>query len=494
MADKLIDDARAEGELLACAARVAETVDGQDTHAEVIGPIAQQYARNDEWDLAVQLADTITDPFQRDQVLADIAVICAATDRDYAVELVDSLEELGFQTLAKGNMAVAEADRGNLDEALEFAHQLDDPSGTIAEIAIRLANRARFDEAVDVAEGADFEGSRAWAFTEIAARRLEREEIPEAIELLDRALAETDSLELPEDRISLILDIVPLLLKTSDTTRVHELLDRCETEVPGVTSETVRDRLLARIVEGNAASGRFDRADSLTETIEDPLQAVAAMTAVSNHLDLADEKEKALTTLDEALRLTNETEVWEERSLNNKEALLTGIAFAYLDQGHTQKAVDVADSILTETSQSNCLYNLAVRLIAREEIDAAIETVNLIQNDHTRTICLVGLCSRLSESHPEQAAGALELAESTAPTLPMLFQRADAEAKIALRHTDKDVAHKWLTKALETTREISGVQQKALELLALSKSYAEAGIELNSAEKEILRDIVIHLK
>jgi tetratricopeptide (TPR) repeat protein len=492
MAERLIDREQAEKDLLHCAASVAETIDGTGGFAEAMAAIAPEFAKRDDFDLGVRLADTIDDPFARDQVLADIAVICAAAgDVDYAVELLDSLDEQSFQTLAKANIAVAEAERGNAERALEFAHQLDDPSGALAEIAIRLAAQGRFAEAVEAAEGAEFEGSRAWAFTEIGSRHLEREEKEEGLAMLERALEEADELELPEERNSLWLDVTVPLKTVDETERIGEILDEAEKEVTDIASEVARDRALTRIVEMNASIGRFDKATELTETIEDPLQAVAAMVATVPHLREAGENEKALKLLDEALQLTNDTDVWEERSLTTKETLLAALSIRYFEADRLEKAREVVLSIQTENHQARTLYTLAVRAVEKGEVDAARKLMALIKEDYSRAVYWTELVEKFSEEQSEAKADAMERARQDAPKAEILYQRVDAMLRVAAR-SDPAEGRAWYTKALETAAEIPGSTQQSLALLSLAQSYSAAELALMAAELELLRQLLTH--
>lgn len=489
MAERVIDRDQAEKDLLYAAGSVAETIDGTGGYAEAIGAVGREFARRGEFDLGVSLVDTIDDPFARDEVLADIAVICAAADDvDYAVELLDSLDEHSFMTLAKANIAVAEAERRNAERALEFAQQLEDPSGALAEIAIRLAAQNKFTEAVAAAEGAEFEGSRAWAFTEIGARYLEQDNREDGLENLERALEEADELELPEERISLWIDVTVPLKSAGETERIGEILDEAETEVGGIASEVARDRALTRIIESNAIIGRFEKAAELTETIEDPLQAVAAMTATVPHLREGGETEKAAAILDEALQLTSGTDVWEERSLATKETLLAAIAIRYLEGDNLEKAREVANSIHTERNRATALFSLATRLIAREEIEAAKQLVALIPDDYTRTIYWVEFSRLLTESHPEASADVLGRARDDAPKSENLFQRADAFSRIGAQSGAE--GRTWYTQALETASEISGATQRSLALLSLAQAFSAAAIELTAEEKELVRQVL----
>jgi tetratricopeptide (TPR) repeat protein len=499
MAEHVIDVERAEQELLACAARVAEAIDGQEDYAEVIGQIAVQFARQDEFELGVQLADSIGDPYLRDQVLADIAVVSAAAgDRQYAVELIDSLDDYSFQTLAKARIAVSAIEKDDLAMALEFANQLDDPSGTLADIAIRLAKKDRFEEGVEVAESAEFAGARAWAFTEFANRYLELERKEDAVEMLDRALDAAEELDLTEDKVTLWQDIIGPLYGAGQDERAASLLDESAAAVPGIESETVRDQLNVRIIEGYAMMGRYDRAEELTETLEEPLSAVSAMTKVAGLIDLeADEgvgKQKAHALLDEAWRLLNETTVWEERNYLAKGALAGAIATAYFNLSESDLALEIASKIETPVNQAESLFNLAIRFYFREDIPSAFRAIDLIAGEYPRLIRWMDLRANLIENHPDEAAQALQRAEATAAGIEFPGQKAEAYARIAMATDDAERKRELLNQVVRIASEIKQPRPQAVALMHAAQLHSAAEVQPTTAEKELLRDIVIHLK
>src|ERR1051325_341280 len=99
MTEYLIDDELAEQDLLACATRVAETIDNVEGHAETMAGSAARYADAAQFDLAVALAETISDPYTRDRALAHIAVKSfEAGESEYASNLVGTIEDPSFRS------------------------------------------------------------------------------------------------------------------------------------------------------------------------------------------------------------------------------------------------------------------------------------------------------------------------------------------------------------------------------------------------------------
>ena len=112
MTQYLIDDELAEQDLLACATRVAETIDNVEGHAETMASAAARYADAGQFDFAVALAETITDPYTRDRALAHITVKSfEAGESEYAFQLLETIEDTSFQAEATAQMAWAFATR-----------------------------------------------------------------------------------------------------------------------------------------------------------------------------------------------------------------------------------------------------------------------------------------------------------------------------------------------------------------------------------------------
>ena len=62
-----------------------------------------RYLEKHNVDLAAELSNTVDDPFVRDRLLTTVAETCASIDDDeYALQLVDAIEDPGVQMQGKG--------------------------------------------------------------------------------------------------------------------------------------------------------------------------------------------------------------------------------------------------------------------------------------------------------------------------------------------------------------------------------------------------------
>ena len=94
-------------EFLAAAERLVENLQG-DAQDEVVSILATRYAKRRFVDHALDLADTISDPYTRDNTFAEIAAASISTTgtSDYADELLEEIDDPGVRSLAIEEMAV----------------------------------------------------------------------------------------------------------------------------------------------------------------------------------------------------------------------------------------------------------------------------------------------------------------------------------------------------------------------------------------------------
>src|SRR5215212_11530243 len=125
MREHLFSIEEAETSLARTATYIAENIGGSDGHAEAMKEIVAHYVDEKEVDTAAQLADTVDDPFARDRLLLLVAEKCAELDDDeYALQLVDAIEETGFHSVARERLAMRKAAIGEFDKAFELAETL----------------------------------------------------------------------------------------------------------------------------------------------------------------------------------------------------------------------------------------------------------------------------------------------------------------------------------------------------------------------------------
>src|SRR5687767_2693417 len=101
MSDFFISRDQAEGDLLACAAFVAERIKSSEGHGDAMNSIIPRYLAKGDVDLAAELANAVDDPFSRDKLLIVVAEKCAELDdEEYGLQLADAIEDHALQAQA----------------------------------------------------------------------------------------------------------------------------------------------------------------------------------------------------------------------------------------------------------------------------------------------------------------------------------------------------------------------------------------------------------
>src|ERR1051325_857860 len=118
------------------AERLAVALEG-DAQAEVISIIASRYAKLGLVDHAIELAETISDPFARNNTFAEIAAASITDgDSDDADALLEMIDDPGTRSVAIEEIAVQYAALGDVDKSLELASELDDADPALRRIAV----------------------------------------------------------------------------------------------------------------------------------------------------------------------------------------------------------------------------------------------------------------------------------------------------------------------------------------------------------------------
>lgn len=247
MTEHLISIDDAEGDLLECAAFLAESVKSADGHAAAIAAVVPRYLAKGEVDLSAELANTVTDPFTRDRLLMLVAEKCAELDDDeYALQLADAIREFGLQSQARERIALQKAAKGDFDKALAIARTMDHPDQVLAGIAIERAARGDDSGALAALETIEFWGAKVSTLHSIAAAKLESGKTEAAIELLENAAVDAGEIEHNEERIRALVDTGNLFVTAKRNDKAIETFEKARGHAE--TLDNVhRDSFLASI-------------------------------------------------------------------------------------------------------------------------------------------------------------------------------------------------------------------------------------------------------
>ena len=499
MTDYLIDDELAEEDLLACATRVAETLDNLVGHGEAMTAMAARYMDAGQFDFATALAETIGDPYIKDEALASIAVKAAETgERDDALELLKSVEDPSFRANALAQIAIKQAEAGDYDAGLEIADQMDDTSSTMAEIAVKCMEGGQPDRAFEIIRTIEYVPSAVWALTEIASRYIKAGRQAEAAELLTQALQLARSIELEKDRAGMLIEVALKYADAGERERAGGVLREASRLAETIEITSLRESTLVQVSYGFARIGYDERAVEVVAKIDDAFRGAMALTGIAaEHLN-AGRQEEALALLSRAMQRVVDEEFYDEGDYPAaRYRALTEIAIQYTAAAQYDKAAQTARMIEADKERDGALMKIVRDLVETEANDSALPIARQIEDGYLKTMAFTEIAgSFLKTSQQEQATSLLSEAKGVAEAITWDYQKILALIAVALKYAEaerRDEAAKLLLQALETSRTTASAFYMALSLAHLSDAYHETGIEIDEGVSNILHEIVITL-
>ena len=290
MADYFISVEKAENDLLACAAFIAERIKSSDGHAEAMGVIVPLYLASGNIDLSAELANAVEDPFSRDKLLIVVAEKCAQLDDDeYAMQLADAIEDEGLRSQALERVALVKAGKGQAEKAFEVAGSMAHPDFVFAGIAISQAASGNDGGAEATLGRIGFSTARVSALQQMAATQIEKGEVEKAVDALDRASSAADEIEHDEEKIRVLCDIGNLFIEAKRNDRAIETFDHAR-NFAEVLDNIHRDFFLVSCALGFLYAGSSDLADRTLDLVTDKTQMASALLAFARDYWKKEEK------------------------------------------------------------------------------------------------------------------------------------------------------------------------------------------------------------
>lgn len=502
MSENFIEDEVNGESLLACAARVAETVGNLDGYSELASLIAIRYAEAGLLDMAVDLAETIEDPYSREQSLANIAAECVEFGEDeYAGELLQMIEDPGLYSVAMEQMAMKHAGAGAFDKALELAREMDDSAPTLSRIALLYADDNLLAEALEIARSIEDPRLKTTALTELAARNIHQNRKAEGAELLTEATAAAKGIEFSWDRINALVEIASLYRESEHDEQALQILssasrlaDEFDDERDlSVAQDTRKDEMLATVAAGFARLQHYDQAEPMIEKLEDPFQFSEAATNLALEYHKAGQSDQALNLLKEALEVAQGEEVYGERGMTLRENSLATLADAYSTVGHYEEALQITEALSSLNLRHSALKEIAKTGVRGGNHDVIFRIADMAQEPYAKVLYHIEISDALMESgQAELANRTLSKALEGAEILEGAFEKALALMELALRYAQREQAGKaseLLSQSLDTAALIGDEYHKARALIALDDRYRKAGLEPGEKEQRVLQEI-----
>jgi tetratricopeptide (TPR) repeat protein len=494
MREHLFSIEEAQANLFRAATYLGENVGGGDGHAEAMKEVVAHYVEEKDVDTAAQLADTVADPFVRDRLLLLVAEKCAEMDDDeYALQLVDAIEEAGFQSVARERLAMRKAALGEFDKAFELAETLPHSSDALAVIAAEQSAKGFAAESEKTLARIEFPFAKVTALLNIAAGYEAKEEREKARDATVKAVEAAKDIEFKEEKIRALQEAAAHFSQVAANDKAIEALAKAQDEaetLDGVHRET----LLSQIALGFLRAGSLDLAERTLDLIGDKVLIASTLAGYSMHFDEKGDRADALETLEEAYQILKSQSEREVRSSRDKFNLFGTIAVLFAKYEKNERAMEIAAGIREETARYHALSQVAQVGALLENDDAAQQALNLIDEDSERLFALISLSDVYRKAEKtEKALSYLKEAHSYSTGVPQLPARSLAYNQIATRfHTlgETEASRGAAHENLEIISQIRDESARAVSLLHLADVYKTLDFELTEDERGILRTML----
>ena len=494
MAEHLIDIEEARTDLQACAAFLAEDIGSAGGHAEAMKIIVPMYAANGNVDLAAEFANTVDDPFVRDQLLTLVAEKCAAIDDDeYAFQLVEAIEDNGVRAQAREKIAVQKSAKGDYSGAAAIAETLDHPDYVFADIAYHQAINGEAENSRRSLARIEYEAARVAALQTIALEAVKKGDAERAAALLDEAAQTATNIEHQEEKIRALTEIGAHYTEIGRGDRAIETFDRAKTNAEQLDN-VHRDNLLSVVSLGFFRAGSIDLADRALDAVTDKTQIASTLVGFTREYDKKGELSEAVDTLEEAYAVLKSQKDAETRSSPAKFALMTTIAVEFARLEKPERAVEIAQSNPDDTERASALAQIAQILTAQGKDDLARQAIAAIDEDSARMFALVGISDQKKLlQQPEAAIEILTEAAQLAETVPQLASRSSAYNALAKRFIEYGETEKARAVSHENLEIIAALRDESSQAAALAnlaQIYKQANFDLTDAEKQLLDTMI----
>lgn len=494
MAEHQISTQDAQTNLLACATYLAENIKSSDGHAEAMKEIIPRYLEKGEVDLAAGLADTIDDPFVRDKMLTFVAEKCAAIDDDeYALQLVEAIEDYGTQREAMERIALQKSAKNDFAKALEIANELEHPDNALADIALHQAAQGDEAEAQKTIGGIDYPTAKAVALQNIALLNLQKGESEKTTEYLEKAVQAAKEIEYAEEQIRTFLDIGNHFIEAKQNGKAIETFDKAKA-ITETLDNVHRDMFFSSVALGFLRAGSVDLADRAFDSVTDKTQMISTLVGFSQTFFGKGETGEAKETLEEAYAILKSQKDLEIRDSRARFNLWATIAVLFARYEKPERAVEIAQGITNGDAQMSALSQIAQILTAQGKDDLAREVIQSIGDDAQKIFALIGVADAKNKlEKKDEAIEYLNEAAHSAESVSQLSLRSTILGELAERFQalgENERAREIATENLETIAQIRDESIRAVALANLSEFNERANFDLTDAEKGILQSLV----
>ena len=483
MNQQLIEIQDAENNLLACATFLAENIKSADGHAEAMKEIIPRYLAKNEVDLAAEFADSIEDPFVRDQLLTIVAEKCAEIDDDeYALQLAEAIEDSSFQGVCLEGIAKQKAIKLQFEKAFEIADDLEHGSNAYIEIAIRQEKA----EALQTVEKIELPLTKVYALQEIVNNTKDAE-------LLEKATQIAQNIEYSEEKIRAFLGISFQYIELNRKDKAIEVLDKAR-QYAETLYNSHQDSFLSQISQGFMKAGSLDLADRTLDLVKDKYEIANALVGYADEFKEKNEDAEALEALEEAYAILKSQRDSETRNSKAKFNLMGIIALRFVNFDKLEKAIEIANENPYDEIRYSTLAQIAQLCALKDKDELAQQAVELIDDESEKAFALIGLSdAKRNNKQNDDALKLLNEAFFQVGTIQQLSMRSLALNQFAKRFQilgQEEKARNLCTESLDVIQKILDQTHQVSALTSLADTFEDLKFELNEAEKSILQNLI----
>jgi tetratricopeptide (TPR) repeat protein len=491
-------------DVLEVAILLTQTVDG-DGYAELAQSIATQLALRNDPQRALDVAETIADPYLKDQTLGLIAAQTIDSDEIDSGELLDAIEDPVLRDLATEQVAVQYAATGDIENSLALVSQLPDNEPVLSLIAVRFAANGFETQSLEVLESIENPATRVAVSSQLSSTLLKQGKTAEAESLVRSAESDLSQIEYPEERINAALNVASVLRDLNRNDEAFEHLKQAgvlckefeESDAEALETVFVRDESLAQIASEMAHVGHLSEADSLLEDIGDAFQFARATVqlALAHHKN--GNLDESLKLLKQSHEITADQPTYGEYGQRMRDTLLAEIAAASATCGFYEQALELPEEITDSDEKLRAIIRVA-QTAANSQQDAHIKQASDKLRDE---VSKASFWLSLSESfrandQSESFADAMAQSIDNAKRITMPYEQSLILAEIGLRlaESSPEKADSVFLKAVENLRSIESGYRRVAILLNLSQKYWKLDRQPGPEERVVFRDLTAHLE
>lgn len=301
----------------------------------VLSNLSTYLARGEEFSLALELSDRISNPSTKTETLFYIARSLGEAGKfSRAIELTLEIDVSGLRENVLQQVAINLAKHDRSDRALSLLRSFTNTDETLKDIATILAEKEQFDRALDVAENIQSMELKTITLGAIAFHLHHNQRLETARAILQQTFQLWDTLSDPTTKDTLLGLIVIPFVESEFYDLSLELLQK-------TNNLTEKKNTLRDATYTVAETGKHEESLKFIALMEDEIEQIGALIFLAVQLDLRERKEDAIATLAEALELSETLQNPERKAL-----LLSSIATQFAELGRSQKASEIIDRVL----------------------------------------------------------------------------------------------------------------------------------------------------